>query len=97
MVSHLYGNKRGGSHGGVAKWDLRTQGGQVSRALITGLNADTASSSHQGGRNRSVLDSVQYHCNYSKWLGEVKKLIKNRAYTFKKGKEGGKSDLMVNR
>ena len=51
---------RGGSHGGVAKWDLRTQGGQVSRALITGLNADTASTSHQGGRNRYGPDSVQY-------------------------------------
>merc|ERR1711917_221090 len=48
----------GGSHGGVAKWDLRTQGGQVSQVLITGLNADTVSSSHRGGRNRLALDSV---------------------------------------
>ena len=52
---------RGGSHSGVAKWDLRTQGGQVSRALITGLNADTASTSHQGGRHRYEPDSVQYN------------------------------------
>merc|ERR1711917_145469 len=58
VASHLYGNTRGGSHSGVAKWDLRTQGGQVSRVLITGLNADTASSSRQGGRNRFALASV---------------------------------------
>ena len=49
----------GGSHGGVTKWDLRTQGGQVSRVLITGLNADTASTSQWGGRNSYNPDSVQ--------------------------------------
>merc|ERR1711917_10441 len=58
VASHLYGNTWGGSHSGVAKWDLRTQGGQVSRVLITGLNADTASASHRGGRNRFALASV---------------------------------------
>ena len=61
VASHLYGNTRGGSHSGVAKWDLRTQGGQVSRVLITGLNADTASASRRGGRNRFALASVQYN------------------------------------
>merc|ERR1712131_373740 len=58
VTSHLYPHTGGGSHSGVAKWDLGTQGGQVSRVLITGLNADPASASRWGGRNRLALASV---------------------------------------
>ena len=61
VASHLYIHTWGGSHSGVAKWDLGTQGGQVSRVLITGLNADPASASRRGGRNRLALASVQYN------------------------------------
>ena len=44
----------------MAKWGLGAQGGQVSRVLITRLNADPASASRRGGRNRLALASVQY-------------------------------------
>ena len=69
VASHLYVHTWGGSHSGVAKWDLRTQGGQVSRVSITGLNADTASASRGGGRNRFALASVQYHYNTCTYIG----------------------------
>ena len=60
IVSSCSLGNKGGFHSGVAKWDFRTQGGQVSRVLIKGLNADTASASQWGGHNSYNPDSVQY-------------------------------------
>ena len=66
MAIHLYIHTWGGSHSRVAKWDLRTQGGQVSGVPITGLNADTASASRRGGRNRFALASVHKELAFCK-------------------------------
>ena len=33
----------------MAKWDIKAQGGQVSRVMIRGLNADISSASQLGG------------------------------------------------
>ena len=47
VLSRSFGNQ--GVHDGVAKWDFKAQGGQVSRVMIRGLNADISSASQSGG------------------------------------------------
>ena len=57
----------------MAKWDFKTQGGQVSRAPIKGLNADTASASQWGGHNSYNPDSIHYKViDKAKTVGFVK-------------------------
>ena len=58
VLSRSFGNQ--GVHNGVAKWDFKAQGGQVSRVLIRGLNADIASASQLGGHNCHNWVSVHY-------------------------------------
>ena len=71
VLSRSFGNQ--GVHSGVAKWDFKAQGGQVSRVLIRGLNADITSASQLGGHNCHNWDSVQYIDNATKWKMEREK------------------------